>query len=100
MPNNHLRTAYRQLLRHRSYTIINIAGLAAGIAVCLLIFVFIRFETSYDDFHSKKDRIFRLMTEYHHPDGVFAGQAVASPVPTAIRHDFPQLEKTAGVYMG
>jgi hypothetical protein len=38
------------------------------------------------------------MTEYHHPDGVFAGQAVASPVPTAIRHDFPQLEKTAGVY--
>jgi hypothetical protein len=52
MLNNHLRTAYRQLARHRSYTIINIAGPAAGIAVALLIFVYIRFETSYDDFHS------------------------------------------------
>jgi len=38
MLNNQLRTAYRQLLRHRSYTIINLAGLAVGIAVCLLIF--------------------------------------------------------------
>jgi putative ABC transport system permease protein len=98
MSNNHFKTAYRQLLRHRSYTIINIAGLATGIALCLLIFVFIRFETSWDDFHSKKDRVFRVMTEYHHPDGVFCGQAVPSPVPTAIHHDFPQLEKTAGVY--
>jgi predicted permease len=98
MPNNHLKTAYRQLLRHRSYTIINITGLAAGIAVGLLIFVFIRFETSYDAFHSKKDRIYRVMTEYHHPDGVFAGQAVPAPLPTAIRHDFPQLEKTAGIF--
>jgi putative ABC transport system permease protein len=98
MLNNQLKTAYRQLLRNRSYTIINIAGLAAGIAVVLLIFVFIRFETSYDDFHSKKDRIYRVMTEFHHADGVFDGQAVPGPVPTAIRHDFPQLEKTAGIY--
>jgi putative ABC transport system permease protein len=98
MLNNQLKTAYRQLMRHRSYTIINIAGLAAGIAVCLLIFVFIRFETSYDDFHTRKDRIYRVMTEYHHPDGVFDGQAVPGPVPTVLRHDFPELEKTAGVY--
>jgi putative ABC transport system permease protein len=98
MLNNQLKTAYRQLLRNRSYTIINIAGLAVGIAVCLLIFVFIRFETSYDGFHSKKDRIYRVMTEYHHTDAVFVGQAVPSPLPTAIRHDFPQLEKTAGIY--
>ena len=98
MLNNQLKTAYRQLVRHRSYTIINIAGLAAGIAVCLLIFVFIRFETSYDNFHTRKDRIYRVMTEYHHPDGVFDGQAVPGPLPTVLRHDFPELEKMAGVY--
>jgi putative ABC transport system permease protein len=98
MLNNQLRTAYRQLLRHRSYTIINLAGLAVGIAVCLLIFAFIRFESSYDDFHSKKDRIYRVMSEYHHADAVFAAQEVPAPLPTAIRHDFPQLEKTAGIY--
>lgn len=98
MPNNSLKTAFRQLLRHRSYSIINISGLAAGIAVCLLIFVFIRFETSFDDFHSKKDRIYRVMTEYHHPDGVFRGSAVPFPLPTMIRREFPQLARTAGIY--
>ncbi len=98
MLNNQLKTAYRQLLRNRSYTIINIAGLAAGIAVVLLIFVFIRFENSYDDFHIKKNRIYRVLSEYHHVDGVFDGKAVPGPVPTAIRHDFPQLEKTTGIY--
>lgn len=98
MLNNHLKTAARQLMRHSSYTIINIAGLAAGIAVVLLMFVFIRFETSYDDFHSKKDRIYRVMSEYHHGDAVFDGQGVPHPLPAALRHDFPQLERTAGVY--
>ena len=97
MPNNQLKTAYRQVMRHRSYTIINIAGLTAGIAVCLLIFVYIQFETSYDNFHSKKDRIYRVMTEYHHSDATFAMQAVPAPLPTAIRHDFPQLT-TTGIY--
>ncbi len=62
MLNNQLKTAYRQLLRNRSYTIINIAGLAAGIAVVLLIFVFIRFENSYDDFRQQKNRIYRVLS--------------------------------------
>jgi putative ABC transport system permease protein len=44
MPNNSFKTAFRQLSRNRTYTIINIAGLATGVAVCLLIFVFIRFD--------------------------------------------------------
>ena len=98
MLNNQLKTAYRQLLRRRSYTIINIAGLAAGIAVCLLIFVYIRFETSYDDFHSKKDRIYRVMYEYHPADGsVSATQQVPQPLPTVLRQEFPQLT-SAGIY--
>src|ERR1700744_4416266 len=91
MPNNPFKIPYRQLVRNRSYTIINMAGLTAGIAVCLLIFVYIRFETSYDNFHSKKDRIYRVITEYHHSDGTFAMQAVPAPVPTVIRHDFPEM---------
>lgn len=99
MLRNYFKTAFRSLLRNRTYSLINIAGLAAGIAVFLLIFVVIRFEQSYDTFHSKKDRIYRVLTEYHHPGGpIFDGQGVPAPLPTAIRHDFPQLPQTAGIY--
>src|SRR6185312_17164290 len=99
MLKNYFKTAFRSLLRNRTYSLINIAGLAAGIAVFLLIFVVIRFEQSYDTFHSKKDRICRVLTEYHHPGGpIFDGQGVPAPLPTTIRHDFPQLPQTAGIY--
>ena len=99
MFRNYFKTAIRSLRRNRTYSIINIAGLAAGIAVFLLIFVIIRYESSFDDFHSDKDRIYRVLTEYHHPgSGVFCGQAVPTPLPTAIRHDFPDLVQTTGIY--
>jgi putative ABC transport system permease protein len=100
MFRNYIKTAVRSLLRNKNYTVINIAGLATGIAVCLLIFVLIRFELSFDNFHSKKDRIYRVLTEYHHPDaeGVFYGSAAPFPMPGVIKNDFPELEKTSGIY--
>ncbi|HWB94488.1 MAG TPA: ABC transporter permease [Puia sp.] len=99
MFRNYIKTAIRSLARNRTYSIINITGLAAGIAVFLLIFVIIRFESSFDNFHSKKDRIYRVLTEYHHAGSkAFCGQAVPAPLPTAIRHDFPDLVQTTGVY--
>ena len=69
MVRNYFLHVFRNLSRHRNYTIINIAGLTTGIAVCLVIFVIIRFETSFDTFHSKADRLYRVLTEYHHPGG-------------------------------
>src|SRR4051794_5164477 len=66
--NNYFKTAFRSLVRNKTYTIINIAGLAVGIAVCMMIFIIIQFQTSYDTFHSKKDRIYRVLTENHHAD--------------------------------
>jgi len=63
MIKNYFKIAFRNLIRNKNYTIINIAGLAAGIAVCVIIFIVIQFETSFDNFHSKKDRIYRVLTE-------------------------------------
>ena len=68
MFKNYFKTAFRSLIRNRNYTIINIAGLAVGIAVCMMIFIIIQFQTSFDNFHSKKDRIYRVLTESHHAD--------------------------------
>ena len=54
---NFLTIAFRQARRHKEQAIIKILGLAVGIAVCVMIFLVIRFETSFDDFHPKVHRI-------------------------------------------
>ena len=60
---NQLKSAFRNLLRYKNYSVFNIAGLAAGIAVCILIAVIIRFETSFDDFHKNKNQLYRVLME-------------------------------------
>jgi putative ABC transport system permease protein len=100
MIRNYFKTAFRNLLRRRNYAMINITGLAAGIAICLVIFIVIRYEMSFDDYHKKKDRIYRVLTEYHHADApdIFYGKGVPVPLPAALRANFPQAEKVAAVY--
>ncbi len=100
MFKNYLKTAFRSLSRNRNYTIINISGMAVGIAVCLIIFIIIQFHTSFDNFHAKKDRVFRLLTENHHAGSgnVTYARNVPFPMPTALNTAFPQLEQIAPVY--
>ena|SRR5664279_2668518 len=96
---NHIKTAVRSLFRYKNYSVFNIAGLAAGIAVCLQIAIIIRFETSFDDFHKKKDQLYRVLIEYHHPgdNGIFYGAATPFPLPGIIKRNFPELKKTSAV---
>ncbi|MFC2156712.1 ABC transporter permease [Acidobacteriota bacterium] len=62
MFQNYLKTALRNIVRQKSHSIITISGLAIGIACCLLIFLYVTDELSYDGFHSKSDRLYRLTT--------------------------------------
>jgi len=100
MFKNYFKTAFRSLIRNRNYTIINIAGLAVGIAVCMMIFIIIQYQTSFDDFHSKKERTYRVLTESHHADAatITYGKSVPFPMPAALKTVFPQLEQVAPVY--
>src|SRR6476620_3635574 len=100
MFKNYLKTAIRSLVRNRSFAIINIAGLAVGIAVCMMIFIIIQFQTSFDNFHSKKERVYRILTEYHHADAanIFYGPGVPLPMPQGLRATFPQIEQVATIY--
>ena len=100
MFRNYFKTALRSLIRNRKHTIINIAGLAVGIAVCMTIFIIIQFQTSYDTFHPKKDRIYRVLTESHHADAATNTYAknVPFPMPEGLKTSFPQLEQIAPVY--
>jgi len=100
MIRNNFKTSFRNLVRNRNYAFINIAGLAIGIAVCMMIFIIIQYQTSVDSFHSKKDRIYRVLTEYHHADAanVDYGKDVPFPMPMALKTAFPQIEQVAPIF--
>ena len=60
MIKNHLKLALRNLLKRKGYSLLNIFGLALGISCCLLIFQYVAFEKSYDNFETRADQIIRL----------------------------------------
>jgi putative ABC transport system permease protein len=100
MLKNYFKTALRRLAHNRNYTIINIAGLAVGIAVCMIIFMIIQYQTSFDEFHAKKDRVYRVLTESHHADAgnITYAKNVPFAMPAGLQTAFPQLEQVAPVY--
>ncbi len=95
MLKNYFKTAFRNLWRNKNFAIINISGLAVGIAVCLCIFLIIQFELSFDNFHSKKERIYRVYTEQQNEDGARPTSGVPYPLPKAIHNDFPSMTASA-----
>ena len=98
MIKNYFKTAFRNLKRNKSYAVINVLGLAIGIAASLMIFLVIQFETSFDNFHKKKNDIYRIGTEFHTQDGVSYSDGIAFPVAPALRVDFPQLKEVASIF--
>ncbi len=92
MFKNYFLTALRNILKHKGYSFINIAGLAIGMACCILIIIFIMTEMGYDKFHTKADRIYRMAI-----DATLGERIINMPVsnnpsgPTLVR-DYPEVE--------
>jgi putative ABC transport system permease protein len=63
-----------------------------------MIFIIIQFQTSFDNFHSRKDRIFRVLTEYHHSEGANMGKDVPFPFPEGLKTTFTQIEQVVSVW--
>jgi len=98
MIRNYIKTAWRNLVRNKSYAAINIIGLAVGIAACLLIFLIVTFETSFDNFHPNKDRIYRVISTVPPADGAGFIAGVPVPVPDALRSEYPQLKGVVTIF--
>lgn len=90
-----LKIALRNLWKNRGYTFINIAGLSIGMAGCILIFIFVRYQLSFDQQFKNKDRIYRVTTHAIYPEGEAFARGVPMPVPAALRNDFGMLEEVA-----
>ena len=97
MFQNYFRTSWRNLVRHKVNTSINVLGLTLGITVCLIIFLLVRFELSYDTFHQDKDRIYRVVAHMVRFDGkkIDVGYST-SPLPDAMRNELSGLATVAG----
>lgn len=93
-----LKIALRNLWKYKGYTAINIFGLSVGLASCILIFIFVNYELSYDKGHKNADRIYRVVSTWKYADGNdFYSQGVPRPLAPAMRNDFSQLEKVASI---
>jgi len=100
MFKNYLKIAYRNLLKTRIFSLINIFGLCIGMVSCLLILHYIHYEKSYDKYHQNNDRIFRLRYERSAEGGTFVRFASACPVAAPlIRERYPEVDLAARLFL-
>lgn len=99
MIKNYLKVAFRNILRHKVYSLINIFGLAIGMALCLLILVYVQDELSYDGFHEKADRICRIAQTEDHNGDLTNVMRIAPGATERLKIDFPEaIEKTVRIF--
>lgn len=94
MFTNYLKTALRNIQRHKVYSLINIFGLSLGLASCLLIYLWIHDEKQYDQFHENRERIYQVYSEG--PGGIFTGSFY--PLAKAIKEEVPGIEEALRVH--
>jgi putative ABC transport system permease protein len=98
MFRNYLKVALRYLTRYKGYTFINVLGLSVGVACCILIMLFVRSEWSYDRFHSKADRTYRVWLQEIYEKEVFTNTVTPLPLAAALQANIPGVESTCRVY--
>ncbi|MCE7990512.1 MAG: FtsX-like permease family protein [Roseivirga sp.] len=92
MVRNYIKVALRNFVKHKGYTFINVTGLSLGIACCLLIFLYVKDEFTYDQYHSKEDRIFRITSEISFSGRTTMLGGSTRPEAQAYLDEIPQIE--------
>ena len=88
MLKNYFKVTLRNLWKHKAHTIINVLGLALGIASSIIIFFIVQYELSFDNFHPKADRIYRITSSVEHDGQTYYNSMVPKPLPEAFQQDF------------
>ncbi len=94
---NYIKIAYRNLLKNKIFTVINVAGLAIGISVALLIAIWVYDEYSYDRFHKNRDNIYRITEIQQQEDGSHPTAMTPGPLAESLQKDYPEVEQTLRV---
>jgi len=98
MLKNYFVTTLRYLVRQKAFTIINIAGLAIGMALAILIYIWVQHELSYDRFNTKSERIHRLIQTQHYASGPLTTVCMPGPIAKDIKDEIPEIENTFMFY--
>ncbi|WP_271768567.1 ABC transporter permease [Aquimarina algiphila] len=97
MLKNYLKIAWRNLLRNKSFSVLNIVGLSIGLAVTALIVIWINFEIGIDQFHEHKDRTYQVYNQYPVGGEIWTWNSTPKVMASAIQKDYPDVEHVARV---
>ena len=97
MLRNYIKTALRNLWKNKAFSAINIIGLAAGLAVCLLIVLYVFDEVSYDKYNVNADRIYRLDADIYFNNTQFSSANAPKPLGPTLVNAYPQIEQMVRV---
>ncbi|MCP4704680.1 MAG: ABC transporter permease, partial [candidate division Zixibacteria bacterium] len=98
MLKNYLKIAFRNIVRSKGYSFINLAGLAIGMAVCILIMIWVLDELSFDRYHANSDRIYRLATDATMSENNMLIALSNAPSAPALVNDFPEITAATRLY--
>jgi len=100
MLKSYLTIALRNILRYKSYSLINILGLAVGIAATVIILLYVQDQLSYDKFYKNADRIYRLNLDVKSPGGVNKYATTSAPMGPFLSQKFPEFNEAVRVRSG
>ncbi|MBK7134616.1 MAG: ABC transporter permease [Bacteroidales bacterium] len=92
MFKNLIKTAFRHILKHPGYSILNILGLTLGISSALFLIIYVSDEVSYDRYHEKADRIYRVSSKITEPDDQFTWNVAQIPFGPQVVQDYPEVQ--------
>ncbi|HZI52672.1 MAG TPA: ABC transporter permease, partial [Chitinophagaceae bacterium] len=98
MIKNYLKIAWRNLIKNKTFSIINIAGLAIGLACFIFIAMFVMDEISYDRYNAKADRIYRVNSDIRFGGTELKLAVCSDPMGATLKKDYPQVEQYARIY--
>lgn len=98
MIRNYIKIAWRNLLKRKGYSLINILGLSTGMAVCLLIVLFIGDELSFDRFHEKGSNIYRMVVQRQYPGRTTSYAVIPQSYAKAVKQELPEVEEAVRIF--
>lgn len=98
MIHNYVSVIVQNILRNKIYALINILGLSIGLAVCMVIMQYVRFEQSYDRFHAHANNIYRIILQSPTPDGsIYQDAANVAPLALVLQSEYPEVKNTVRI---
>ena len=99
MIKNYFKTAWRNIIRHKTHTFINILSLALGISGCIIVYIITSYEYSFDRFHPDGDRIYRITEDFKRAGGEREFLNSITPDMAGIQYEIPGFESKAGIHI-